>query len=50
MIRQKMAIACFKNGSDEMAGLAMNYVLCEDDDIFDRYLHDDVLNISSLID
>lgn len=36
MITQKMAVVCFKNGSNEIAGLNMNCVICEGD----RFLAD----------
>lgn len=36
LLKQKMSLVCFKNGSDEIAGISVTYVKCEGERFWDE--------------
>lgn len=48
IIKQKMALVCYKSGSNDIIGLNMNYVTCEDDKNFYQNIKKQVGNSFSM--
>lgn len=48
VIKQKAVLVCFKEGSDEIVGLNMNYVLCQEDYTVYAWIRDMLQNTYAL--